>query len=120
MTEDYKQREKASGIKPGDMVKVIRKCRSHENGWDNDWAEEMDSTVGKIYTVKAFSTKDDKGIGLGNRSICDPDKHWFYPYFVLQKIVEIPEIEVKKVIINIGGKQIEIREEIYNLIKDDL
>jgi hypothetical protein len=38
-------------FKAGDKVKVLRKAKDYENGWENAWVSEMDERVGQIGTV---------------------------------------------------------------------
>lgn len=71
---------------PGDKVKVLRKAKSHERGWQDDWVSEMDSSVSQILEVK--HTRGREGVLLS-------DNYW-YPNFVLEKVTkskEFPLIE---------------------------
>ena len=38
-------------LKPGMIVKVLRKVEEGERGWANTWMDDMDPYIGKIYTV---------------------------------------------------------------------
>ena len=84
--ESYIKRQaewvKANNLKPGDMVKVLRKARDYESGWPIDWVHEMDSCVGKVLEVKKII---DKSIALYTE---DESDWWQYPYFILEKVVD--------------------------------
>lgn len=71
----YIKYQKASGLKVGDKVKVLRKARDHENGWTNGWISDMDLMVGNTYVIDHIS--DWGGVTL---------KEWGFPFFVLEKI----------------------------------
>ena len=74
---------KENNLKVGDLVRVTRKADSHEDGWTNLWAQDMDEAVGEVGTVSHIPSDfrecsievDVLGIGL-----------FFYPYFVLEKV----------------------------------
>lgn len=36
-------------IEPGTKVKILRKAKSGEKGWDNIWVDEMDVYVGEVH-----------------------------------------------------------------------
>lgn len=75
-----------TNLKVGDTVKVLRKCKNREHGWQNGWNETfMDDTVGKTFTVSKFST-DGYGIYLSNM--------YYYPFFALQ-VMEQKNVEIK-------------------------
>lgn len=67
---------KASGLKVGDTVRVIRRVKSHQMGWDVHWNSDMNRSVGKTFRI----TKDGgwTGFTLGE---------WFtYPWFCLELV----------------------------------
>ena len=74
MGTEYLKKHKASGIKVGDIVKVVRRAESFENGWNDVWEQSMDEAIGQISTV----TADDDDGGFELNYDC------FYPYFVLE------------------------------------
>lgn len=74
----YEQGQAASGIAPGDMVRVIRRAETHELGWNNSWYYLMDSAVGKTYFVSAV-------YGVLGVSLKGADGY-SYPYFVLELV----------------------------------
>lgn len=67
---------KATNLKVGDTVKVLRTAKTDEFGWDNAWVSSMNACVGKQFTVYSV---DGDGIGLDDGSHCS------YPFFVLEK-----------------------------------
>lgn len=69
-------------LKPGDKVKVLESCDSHENGWDNSWPDHMNKYVGKVLTV-GFRPDNDcsTGIPLIVDELIGAEMH--FPYFVL-------------------------------------
>lgn len=83
--EPYEERAKKwiedNGLKKGDYVKVIRKAKDHEDGWDGFWTKEMDDSVDKVLQVKSLNDYE-YGIQL------EDYKH--YPYFVLEKVEPEP------------------------------
>ena len=82
----YLTGHKKCGIKVGDKVKVKRKAESYELGWNNSWAGDMDSAVGRIGIV----TVDNGQCGFElkfrpTKSKVDPTEYAF-PYYVLEKV----------------------------------
>ena len=67
---------KASGLKVGDMVKVVRKANDHEMGWGDIWAGYMDDFVDRTYKITGDATW--YGWELDNKCT--------FPTFVLQKV----------------------------------
>jgi hypothetical protein len=98
MSKEYLKWHEKSGIKVGDIVRVLRKAQDEEMGWALAWLGTMDETVGQIFIVE----EDDKveGFGLSN--------NWNYPYFVLEKVEE-KETEVYKVVRKIMGRLMSCR-----------
>jgi len=85
INDAYLKLHRACGIKVGDKVKILRKAKTQEMGWDNAWVEPQNKTVGKILEVTGDS--DDKGFYLGS-SI------YAYPFYVLEKIPHEPEFDL--------------------------
>jgi hypothetical protein len=77
---EYLQRQATSFIKKGDRVRVVRKARGHEGGWDNVWVDSMDCLVGKVRKVRGVT---ELGIQLRRRKGEAP---FSFPYFVLQVV----------------------------------
>jgi hypothetical protein len=73
---NYLEEHEKSGIKEGDMVKVLRKAESYENGWTAEWVNFMDKYVGEVFTVDCDSESSD-GFWIG----C-----YLFPYFILEKV----------------------------------
>ena len=100
----YIDSHKASGLKVGDRVKVLRKCKSYKDGWGNTWESEMDSSIGNVYEIVV-----DKGT-FGFRLPLDNDRYCF-PYFVLEKIktkkIVKPYKELIETLISEGYRPIE-------------
>lgn len=90
LTYEERQAEwmKANNIKVGDKVKVIRKCESGENGWDDTWLRIMDIAVGKV--LKIIGEPRTVGILLEVEGF---SRGAYFPYFVLEKVEE-PEFKV--------------------------
>ena len=85
----YVALQKASGIKVGDTVKVLRKANSHEMGWNNKWTVEMDEFVGMTFIVEDLRAADGIGLMQGN---CGP---YNFPFFVLEKVgSKIPNTKI--------------------------
>ena len=72
----YLIKHKKSGLKIGNIVTIIRKCKNHEQGWEDSWNPNMDKCIGK----KGKIINDDlkKGFVVSLENEC-----WWFPYFVL-------------------------------------
>lgn len=87
--KSYEERQaewiEANGIKIGDKVRVLRKAESHEDGWDNVWADSMSQSIGETLVVDSIN--GDRGIALDG-----PALEWKcnFPYFVLEKVEDQP------------------------------
>ena len=58
----------------GDLVFIARKADNYENGWKNEWVDEMDEFIGNFHTI----TADNNCAGFFMRE-------YNFPYFVLSK-----------------------------------
>lgn len=76
----YLEKHKASGLKVGDRVRVLRAAEDEEGGWDNTWPPEMDDYVGKCGTIT--EDFDEPGFYV---QFEDGDE-WGFPFFVLEKV----------------------------------
>lgn len=76
--EAYLTLHKASGLKVGDKVRVLRKAKDHEMGWVNSWMEGMDKNVGRVLEIE----KDNGRIGF----ILDNGLPLGHPFFVLELV----------------------------------
>lgn len=80
----YQDLVQASGLKPGDWVKITRAAKDYELGWDNVWCDAMDKYIGSVVEVRLAGIDNDKGLyllGAGN---------FRYPVFVLEKVTTRP------------------------------
>jgi len=92
----YLERHKACGLKVGDRVRVTRKAKDNEDGWENPWLIDKDPMVGKTYPI----TKDDNSCGFELDNIA-----WaHFPYFVLEKVEEEKKVYTKEGGINPDGQ----------------
>ena len=83
----YSLLSKSSGIKEGDYVIVLRSAKSRELGWQNAWAEKMNSVVGKTTPLRVNRVNHTSGIEIN-----DGASNFNYPFFVLKKVpAPIPE-----------------------------
>ena len=92
-SNNYLTGHKNSGLKVGDMVKVIKKADDYEAGWGCNWDSIKNNYVGKI--LKITSDEGVDGFALNNQ--------WHFPYFVLEKVEEPiePKIETYNDILDI-------------------
>jgi Mind bomb SH3 repeat domain len=79
-------------FKVGDSVRVLRRARTHEKGWENSWVSEMDKAVGKIGRVMHVSSIFAHDVlvkvpGAGS---------WSYPNFALKRVVKTAKKKVRK------------------------
>ena len=79
----------ATNLKVGDKVKVLRKAKDNELGWNNRWVDDMKNWVGEINEVINFNATS--GIRVYSSERKDS---WNFPFFVLEKVEE-PEYEFK-------------------------
>lgn len=92
--EAYKIMQKASGIKVGDRVRLLRKVSGEgEMGWHEGWCGDMSDRVGKIGTVIDVR---DHTIDVNIQA-----SHFTYPFFVL----EVVEPAKEEKMITVAGKE---------------
>lgn len=72
----------ATGVKEGSWVKVARAAKSHESGWGDSWAPEMDMLVGRTMRVK--DVRSLQGIALGIDGDGDSSLFYAFPFFALE------------------------------------
>jgi len=85
-TEAYNILQKDCGIEVGDKVRVLRKSRTYELGWQAAWVEDMDILITNKYEVIAIN--NDLGILLK-----DGWQSFWFPWFVLELVEKhIPEV----------------------------
>lgn len=80
-TKKYLKKHNASGLKVGDIVKVIG-LPMDSQGWTMNWIDEMNDTVFNIYEI--IDDCDTSGFRLNTSN--DAEFDWCYPYFVLEKV----------------------------------
>lgn len=73
----YLRGHRASGLKVGDTVRVMRKARTYEQGWGLGWISEMDGLVGTTQVITV--DEDDYGFGIQDGTFC-------LPHFVLKRV----------------------------------
>lgn len=74
-------------FKIGDKVKLVRKAKTHENGWENSWEKEMDQFVGQTGTVVRSWDSLTRNIDVKFDS---SEEQYGYPDFVLEKVQDKP------------------------------
>ena len=80
--EKYLEGHRNCGIKVGDRVRVTRKAESCEDGWDNIWVYEMNSSIGVVGTVYLDNHQMGYTLEFDIEAPCYLD----FPYFILEKI----------------------------------
>lgn len=73
----YLKEHKASGLKVGDVVRIVRKAKSYEGNWKNTWPDAMDRYVGRTFEIYA-----DHGLS----GFYSSEWSYSFPYFVLEKV----------------------------------
>jgi hypothetical protein len=81
MEKTYKEQQAECGLKVGDFVKILRKAKDGENGWDSCWPEDADTWVGKTGEI----IEDGERGGL-KVFLEEENDWWYFPYFVLEKV----------------------------------
>jgi len=76
LQEAYLKMQQSCGINTGDTVKVLRKAKSYECGWDTSWTSGMNTWVGKTGEITEIDYQ--YGVKLNNQ--------YCFPWFVLEKI----------------------------------
>lgn len=71
----YTEMQARSGLRVGDVVKIVRKAEYQEADWSQSWVFEMDKCIGKEFTITAIK---DYGIIF-------KETGFIFPYFVLVK-----------------------------------
>jgi len=89
----YISKSKKMNFKQGERVKILRTAETYENGWINDWNNDMDGAVGKIGTIVDPNPNVGTGVRVGVRGTLFD---YNYPYFVLQRVKITNEERVRK------------------------
>lgn len=80
LQEAYRTLQGASGIEVGDKVRVLRRAKDHEMGWDNSWIDDrMDRFIGGVYEVAVV---DEDGIRFSS----SVGPRFSFPFFVLEVV----------------------------------
>lgn len=86
----YKEKQdnwiKRHDIKVGDKVKIRKKAKSEENGWETAWVDSMDKAVGKIGSITMIDNSTTGNVGI--RVDVEGCGGYWYPYFVLAKVAD--------------------------------
>lgn len=83
---------KENNVAEGTIVRVTRKAKTNEDGWDNAWVASMDAYIGKESPVGSMDSETGKyspGVGVplvDERMGDDPIFHYLFPYFVLEVV----------------------------------
>lgn len=82
----YEEAQELSGLKVGDWVKITRKAKDGENGWENNWLLPADENINKIGIIR--NIHGNKGIEVfASNGINNTDTIGYkYPFFVLEKV----------------------------------
>lgn len=75
--DDYLAGHKASGLKVGDRVRVMRKAKDREHGWEAVWLHSMNGMVGRNVTIS-----EDGGV-IGFKI---ENANYSLPHFILEKV----------------------------------
>ena len=85
-TEAYSDRMQAFiakyDIHNGDIVKIVKKVKSREDGWRNEWVRSMDETVGRTGVVELMHLPSSYDLGL-HVTVTDLGMHT-YPFASLE------------------------------------
>lgn len=85
--EIYLKHQRASDLKAGDKVKVLRSSYYMELGWNECWLDLKDKFIGKVFTIVEV---EPTGITLRYDEVALCARH--FPFFILEK-VSAPTIE---------------------------
>lgn len=89
--EPYAERAKKwikeNGLKKGDYVKVTRRAKDHEDGWDGHWTKDRDYFIGKVIPVSNIC----ESTGVIVSYCCCDWAGYDFPYFVLEKVEPEPK-----------------------------
>lgn len=70
------------GLEIGDKVLIVSSTGSWESGWQDDWVEDMDDSVGLTGIVQESDGSEDAGLSVRT----EDGRLWNYPFFVLVKV----------------------------------
>ena len=92
----YIDGQKKRAFKKGKFVKVLRKARSKERGWQNVWTRDMSKYVGQVGKVFAVSNTTG-GVTVVFNQGTEAEDIFNFPYFVLRKVTKPKPTAKKKV-----------------------
>lgn len=92
----YIDGQKKRAFKKGKFVKVLRKARSKERGWQNVWTRDMSKYVGQVGRMES-SYNTTGGVGVTFNRGSDQEAFFHFPYFVLRKVAKPKPTAKKKV-----------------------
>lgn len=72
-------------IQYADRCRVVKIAESGENGWDNDWAQEMDDYVGEIGQVLIINRTSGVLLEFDTDNPDGAVSYWF-PAFALRRL----------------------------------
>lgn len=101
----------ASGIKVGDTVKVLRKAKTNELGWNNSWNSNMNGYVGRTFQVQRLD--DGRGFRLSDGST--GTDCYSFPFFVLEKMPKPKPVVPTEKTISISGATVRLT---YSTLSD--
>ena len=104
LTSAYVKLSNASGIKVGDTVKVLRKAKDDEMGWDNSWDSDMDGYVGRTFQVQRLD--DGRGFRLSDGST--GSGCYSFPFFVLEKMPKPKPVVPTEKTISVSGATVRL------------
>ncbi len=98
--DSYLKRQELSGLRVGDTVRVTRKAKDYENGWDNCWVGEMDDFVGKTFEI--IGIRGESGIILQHAETLpfNFNINPRFPYFVLELVGRFSDDDWKPIFSN--------------------
>jgi hypothetical protein len=102
MTEhsEYLKALKRSGLKVGDVVRMVRAAGSHEDGWLESWVDNMGHCVGNIYWIKQIEYNGSiiidslEGQDYSSETLNTLGYNYLFPFQIFEKI-NLPEIYTK-------------------------
>jgi len=80
LKEAYLKMQDNCGIEEGDTVRVLRKAKDREMGWETCWIELMNEAIGNTYKVMR------KNGAFGIRLDFKNSGCWLFPFFVLELV----------------------------------
>ena len=91
-----------TGLKVRDTVKVLRKAKSYELGWDQSWEQPMNDWIGKELVVERISKS-----GVRLRWGCER-RYYFFPIHILEIVkvgIALPVFDLK------DGYEVKVQED---------